>query len=257
MVAIITGNGTGIERSSAFVLGSRGKLGSETLGRDDEGVYVNAANGNLVITRQDEFLIGLGPDLSLDRTYNSQATVSDGDNNDKWRMGVYRRINGTAGAATVTRIDWDGSQTVYPHASGNHYICRGGGGAYDTLSYTGSQWTWTDGDTLIKDTYDSTGKLLNTKDADTNTISYAYSGALISRVTTADTDYPDVVYGGVAATQLQQLTTTAPPGSVRVRYAYDGSNRLSTVTVDLSPGDSSVADGKTYVPSYTYRSEER
>jgi YD repeat-containing protein len=252
MVAIVTGNGLGLERSSAFVLGSRGQLGSAGIGRSGESVYVNAANGNLVITRQDEFFAGLGPDVGLSRTYNSQA-ASDGDNGDDWQESVYRKVVGTNGNATVTRVDWDGSETVYAQISSGLYRTTDGSGAHDQLAWSGSQWTWTDGDSRVTDTYDSNGRLLSSADTDGNTLTYAYVGGtdLISRVTSTNSggtaEYTDLNYSG---TQLTHLTTVAGSVTMRVFYQYD-QNRLSKVVVNIDPADQTPA-GAAYSTDYGY-----
>jgi YD repeat-containing protein len=265
MVAIITGKGTGLERSSAWVLGSRGQLGAAATGRDGEGVYVNAASGNLVITRRDEFLIGRGPDIAIDRTYNSQGDLSD-DNGDNWRMGVYRKVTGLSGSygaagSTVKRIDWDGSDTLftwnatYIDATHGAYVATDGRGAYDTLIRASGVWTWTDGDTQGTESYDDNngGRITATSDTDGNGLTYTYTSGLITRVTNSNgayaDEYTDLVYSG---TLLQKLETHAGGTLTRVFYTYDTYNRLSQVKTNLNPSDNSDTTGSNYVTTYTY-----
>ncbi len=82
MVAIFTGAGAGVERGSANILGPSGQLGGAGLGRGGVNASVNAATGNLVISRRDEFLVGARPDASVSRTYNSLVDAHDRDNGD-------------------------------------------------------------------------------------------------------------------------------------------------------------------------------
>jgi hypothetical protein len=96
MVAIFTGAGTGFEGRSGSVPGSAGLLGSAALGRGNEQVFLNAATGNLMISHQDEFLTGLGSDISVTRTYNSLGDLSD-ENQDNWRYSSDRKIFGLTG----------------------------------------------------------------------------------------------------------------------------------------------------------------
>jgi large repetitive protein len=257
MVAVMTGLGLGVERGSGFVLGSRGQLGSADFGRLGENVYVNAATGNLAIQRNDELLIGVGEDASIGRAYNSLGTQND-DNGDNWRLTASRAITGLTGTigtagSTITRIDWDGSDEVYTYdTSRSAYVCKQGDGTYDTILANGSgAWIWDDGSSRATETYDkTTGHILTSSDGDA-AVSYSYTGALLTRVTTSDGEYTTLSYSG---NNLTQLVTTLSGGATltRVRYTYDASNRLSTVTTDLSPSDNVVADGKVVTTTYTY-----
>lgn len=62
MTAIVAGEGLGLLNTS-LGLGAHGAVGEASWGRNGERVVVNASTGNLVVQQQDEWLIGVGPDL--------------------------------------------------------------------------------------------------------------------------------------------------------------------------------------------------
>ena len=262
MVGIFTGLGAGFERGSGASLGGVGLLGGGTLGRSGERVFVNAATGNLVISQRDEFLIGRGPDAEVARTYNSFGALDE--NGDHWRQSTDRRVFGltgtvnTAGSA-IKRVSADGSEITY-HWTGSHYQTTDGAGAHDRLTYNGSVWTWTDGDSQWTETYAAYGadnwRITAQSDRSGNTLSFTYTGDKLTRVTTADGAYIEYSWSGNNITQMvtgyTDLATSTAQTLTRTRYGYDGSNRLTSVTVDLTPEDNSVSDGNVYTTTYTY-----
>ena len=274
MTSIVTGNQLGLTNTSLNTLGLQN--GDAATGRSGEDVYVNAATGNLVVQQQDEILKGTGLDVGVLRTYNSQGSL-DGDNNDNWRIGFYRQLkdlNGTQNTlgSSVVRVDADGAELRYTYdlASGS-YINTDGTGSYDTLRYDAmsNQWTWLDGDSRLTEHYDwnaGTGKLLNQADANGNTVSYTYNlSNLLTKVTTANSDgmqfnYIELMYdkGIGTANNLLSIKTSyfdTVSGTnktlTRVSYTYDNANRLQTVAVDYTPGDSLDLAGS-YVTTYSY-----
>ena len=89
MVAVFTGLGAGFERSSVAQVGAGGLLGSGAQGRGGDNVSLNAATGNLLISRQDEFLVGRGLDVDISRTYNGLSSLNHYDENgDQWRLSL-------------------------------------------------------------------------------------------------------------------------------------------------------------------------
>ncbi|WP_157255912.1 DUF6531 domain-containing protein [Pelomonas sp. Root1217] len=186
MVSVVTGNGNGLINTSKDVLGGAGGMGQAATGRAGEQITVNAANGNLVIQDRDEYLVGVGPDVDLLRTYNSQGGW-DGDNGDGWRVGYYRRVSGRVGTvntagSSIKRTDADGHEASYAFdtASGKYFTAEGSG-QFDSLSYSAGVWTWTDGDTGTTETYANVDgeiyRLNQITDAQGNFVKVDYDGA--------------------------------------------------------------------------------
>lgn len=272
MVAIFAGNGAGFERSSIAQLGASGLLGAGSHGRSGENASVNIANGNLILNRRDEFLVGRGPDASYGRFYNSLGALDH--NGDNWRGSNNRQIIdiiGTLNAAnsSVTRVSADGSEIVYAWDAGKSaYVTTEGAGVHDSITYDNASdtFTWTDGDTDIIEvydgaqnyrivsqtdregyslsfSYDANGRLSNVKTSGTglsaeSEISYTWSGDNLRSVNSIYKDSSDVG---------QSHTST--------HYFYDTQNRLERVVLDLTPEDHDITSGngdEIYETSYTY-----
>jgi YD repeat-containing protein len=265
MVAIVSGNSLGLSLSTLATLGQRGAFGSASQGAGAEQAFVNIATGNLVLQRSDEQLIAPGLSLGSVRTYNSAGELND-DNADNWSLGIYNQplvLSGTLNTAgsTLTRTASDGAQALYTFDVGSQlYITTDGAGAHDTIAWdsAASQYLWTDGTSGTQERYEgnANAKLLSRTDANGNSCTYHYTGSLLTSVSSSNNNGAnnEVTYYDYSGNNLSAIRTVAQDGSTstRVRYAYDGSNRLTTVTVDLTPADNSIVDGKTYVTSYTY-----
>ncbi|HEV7610153.1 MAG TPA: DUF6531 domain-containing protein [Steroidobacteraceae bacterium] len=263
MVAVVSGSGLGLFNTSRSVIGAGDSQDDPKVGRGRDGVFVNTTTGNLVVQSLDENLVGLGVDLAIVRTYNSQGHLDD-DNGDNWRLGVHERLFGWAGTlntvgSTVRKVYGDGAEIEFGYdAARARYVTTDGADQHDSLSYDAatSQWTWSDETGNLKENYDVTGRLLNTRDNIGNLITYIYSGQRLVQVTDGSGQQTYLDYD-VAGNLTQIRVVSSGQTQILTRYSYDGSNRLQTVTVDLSPQDQSVADNNTYTTTYTYESSSR
>ncbi|ROH83782.1 RHS repeat protein, partial [Pseudomethylobacillus aquaticus] len=251
------------------MLGSGGQLGLPVVTAHGDAAYVNAQTGNLVVQRQDEILMGRGPDVGVVRTYNSQGGF-DFDNDDQWQLSLYRQLSGLMGTvntagSTITRTGADGVQLVYTYDSTvgsstfGRYVNRDGSGSVDTLTYTSSnnRWAWVDGDSRITETYFSSGtgvwRIASTVNLDGNDLVYTYDvNGLMTEIRSDASEKTQLIYN--TDKQLMQVNVVDTAGNTitRVRYSYDALNRLTAVSTDLTPADGSIADRQAYITQYTY-----
>ena len=256
MVAIYSSNGLGLNLSSMLTLGSRGVLGSATQGRNGERAYVNAATGNLVLQDQDALLAGLGPDVNALRTYNSQGGYDFDGNADGWHGAVTRAVR-DVGGGKLERLDLDGSVTVYTFDAGRNLYAApvAPGTAGDTIVRNANgTYTWTDGATGTRETYQAgtVGLITSMVDTSGNSLTFEYdANNLLRKVTSADGESVNYTYGGTNGRNLVAVSTTLSDGTVlsQVSYTYDAQNRLTGVSVTVNrPGEAS----KTYTTTYAY-----
>ncbi|TQV65972.1 hypothetical protein FKG94_27890, partial [Exilibacterium tricleocarpae] len=76
MAVIVSGHESGILDSSWTLLNRNDRSHSQNPGHGKQ-LYVNAANGNLLIQQQDIFLPSFGEDFTFSRTYNSRGTITN------------------------------------------------------------------------------------------------------------------------------------------------------------------------------------
>jgi YD repeat-containing protein len=267
MVAIFTGQGSGLQKGSGAVLGAAGLLGNAGLGRSGSGVFVNAANGNLVVSQRDAVLVGRGTDVDAGRSYNRRIDLTDrGGLTDNWRFNQ-KRLDTTlaldVAGSTLKLIDVDGAATTYTW-DGSAYVSSDGAGAYDRVVRTSDGFVRTDGDTQVQESYFGRylaySLLTQIVDTSGNATDYTYTTlGQVARITTADGGYVEYGYDGtdpkVRSVRLAYTDlATGAQKTQTIAYTYDGDN-LATATIDLSPEDGNTDDGKIYTQSYVYNSD--
>ncbi|MGJ3628996.1 hypothetical protein AB5I41_22915 [Sphingomonas sp. MMS24-JH45] len=65
------------EGVSVTLLGGAGLFGNAGMGRSGGSVFVNAANGNLVLSQSDAMLVGRGTDIDAGRSFNRTIDAAD------------------------------------------------------------------------------------------------------------------------------------------------------------------------------------
>ena len=115
-VTLVGGSETGLLDTSVTQLNRNERSANDTTGAD-EALYVNVANGNLIIQHRDAYLPSFGADYDLVRTYNSRGVPSDAHQHDdaRWFFSTGMRLdvrNGSQGRHFEVEY---GDGSVLPH----------------------------------------------------------------------------------------------------------------------------------------------
>ncbi|TQV65561.1 hypothetical protein FKG94_28595, partial [Exilibacterium tricleocarpae] len=213
-------------------------------------LYVNAANGNLLIQQQDIFLPSFGEDFTFSRTYNSRGTITNEESRldapehqvDKpgwyFSTGVFiewQRPEEDENPGIEENTFWitygDGSKFEFLYDSDRDlWVSTDGAGAYETLELTRGQLVPDDDDfddnriwytvTRADQTqysFDAVGRLRETIDPNGVSMTYQYGGnKLLSRVFDDDGHVLRFSYDSDRLVRIRDENNTT-----LVQYAYN------------------------------------
>ncbi|MCE2597267.1 DUF6531 domain-containing protein, partial [Motilimonas cestriensis] len=238
-----------------FGLGNFDALGQGQISAAGSNIRINAATGNLVVGSADANMVSKGLDLSLARTYNSQASFNH-HTNDNWRFSFEREIQRSG--EQLHRITGDGHVAVFSLSENGQYASTAGKGAHDTLALMDGEWVYTEGTSKIKEYYNAeSGRLVRSEDANGNLTQYEYIDNRLASLISASGEKLSFYYNDQR--QLKRIDSYTLENDElthshsKVYYDYDSQGRLDSVTVDLSPEDKSIADGQVFTTTYTYQ----
>jgi YD repeat-containing protein len=254
MVSVIGEQGLGLFGHTQLGLGQ-----SSTLGDAKTRLTVNAATGNLVITRRDDTLAGNGIDTDLLRTYNSQGTLNQGSVG-QFRFGFDQSLSDFPAdktSGTIIRNDGEGLAATFTwNDSQQRYISTSGNGSFDTLHFdtANNQWVFTDGESLTTEIYDQAGQLQSITDKEGQTLSLQYQDGRLTEIVDASGNSTYLSYTDEGF--VKRIHTLVDGNEHNLaRYQYDELNRISKVVIDLTPSDNTILDGAVYSTTYTYHQD--
>ena len=254
MVSVIGEQGLGLFGHTQLGLGQ-----SNTLGDAKTRLTVNAATGNLVITRRDDTLAGNGIDTDLLRTYNSQGTLNQGSVG-QFRFGFDQSLSDFPAdktSGTIIRNDGEGLAARFTwNDSQQRYISTSGNGSFDKLHFdtANNQWVFTDGESLTTEIYDQAGQLQSITDKEGQTLSLQYQDGRLTEIVDASGNSTYLSYTDEGFVKRIHTLVDGNEHTL-ARYQYDELNRISKVVIDLTPSDNTVLDSAVYSTTYTYHQD--
>ncbi|WP_329060553.1 RHS repeat-associated core domain-containing protein [Amycolatopsis sp. NBC_01480] len=240
---------------------------------------VNTHDGNLTITQRQLTVQGTGENLSLSQVYNNQRpgngsfgtgwTLSHGQDIGLTFSGSDVVVHGDSGYCATYKHNADGS---YVEAPGMHAeLAKGSDGKY-TLIFDSSneRWTFSPAGWLLSQAdrngnsntarYNPDGTTASITDSQTRVTTFGYQNGLVSTITDP-TGTVAATYGYNTAGQLQDFTdrsgtsmhltwfpsgdlaTIQDPDGKTYGFSYDGSHRVTQVTVPRQAGDATTLFG--------------
>lgn len=252
MISLIAGAGLG-RFDTSQLLSPAQQPGQQT----QQNININAHSGNLVLSRQDEWLKSAGIDLAVTRTYNSRGELAGADGSLQFSFEesvvLVSGVLNTVGSVVERRLG-DGSIQRFEYRDGV-YHSTAGEGAHDSLRLEAAGWVFEEGTSGLQHRYENRSGdswlLTHMQDRQGNEITIAYDSR--DRVTSLEGQGGQrlvVSYSGDRVSGL--LTQSDGHDSQHVHYAYDALGRLSQLHVDLTPDDRSITDGVTATTNYFY-----
>lgn len=240
MAQIFTGAGLGLRGSSQAQLGSYGPKGVASLGQGGSSLYINAANGNVVLKQSDGFLADFGTSFDLSQTYNSREQRAWRFNTDT-RLAFEGRANTTG--SVVTRTDEDGHNSRFIYDAQQHaYLAEDGSTA--RLTFDNTSWNYREGTGQTTCHYNATGQLTRITDNDGHVLRFSYQNGQL--ITITDNHDKQTITWSYRQGLLQDVTFQSAGETVHhLHYDYDTHNRLSRISRDLG-------HGQTYWIAYDY-----
>lgn len=241
MTQTVTGSGLGIYGSS-IGLGNYGPKSTAALGQGGDSVYVNAANGNVIIRQSDGFLSDVGFGLDLFQTYNSR-----GEQGSSWLFNVQSRLELVGELnqkdSFVIRVAEDGHRTRFVWDNTQHGYRSEEGGAVN-LSFNQTGWVYREGSFKTTFHYDLNGSLKSINDRDGHDFSFIYQNGQLSSIRSSNGK--QTITWSFSNGLLKDLTSTSNGEVIHhLHYDYDEQQRLHRVSRDLG-------QGKTYWITYDY-----